>query len=318
MSANSTAWSLKKLATISVSYPLTRSAPSVPGAGRFLSHGGVRGVSVGQLEVRRDLLEIADELLRRGPLQHRQERSERLDREVGLLEVAVALGQLPIAEGRNRVEGLDEEVADLEVLELLLELPKQLLVLLALSHRPAPVAGGRARQRRRAGSRAARGARTAARKSSPRGWTGIPPRRPPPPRAAPIRSGLRSSRAQARLRPGRSRSGRRSARTGSRATCSPRATGWADSAAARPRRGFGRSAPRAHVSAPPATARRRDPVVRRRSAPRRSGTQGAAGRSTTVACARRLTAWRTRAAHTARSRPSRRRRRVSRRAGTSW
>src|SRR4051795_1027002 len=184
ISANSTAWSLKKLATISVSYPLTRSAPSVPGAGRFLSHGGVRGVSVGQLEVRRDLLEIADELLRRGPLQHRQERFERLDREVGLLEVAVALGQLPIAEGRNGVEGLDEEVADLEVFELRLELPEQLLVLLALSHRPAPVAGGRARQRRGAGSRAARGARTAARKRSTRARTGIPPRRSPPPRAA--------------------------------------------------------------------------------------------------------------------------------------
>src|SRR3954452_16722135 len=246
MSANSTAWSLKKLATISVSYPLTRSAPSVPGAGRFLSHGGVRGVSVGQLEVRRDLLEVADELLRCGPVQHRQERSERLDGEVRLLEVSVALGQLPIPEGRDRVEGLHEEVANLEVLELLLELPQQLLVLLALSHRPAPVAGGRARQRRRAESRAPRGARTGARKRSTRGRTGIPPRRSPPPRAAPIRSGPRSSRAQARLRPGRSRSGRRSARTGSRATCSPRATGSADSAAARPRRGLGRSAPRAH------------------------------------------------------------------------
>src|SRR5919108_723081 len=44
-SANSTAWSLKKLPTISLLYPLTKSAPSDLGAGRFLSHGARPGVA---------------------------------------------------------------------------------------------------------------------------------------------------------------------------------------------------------------------------------------------------------------------------------
>src|SRR5512133_950570 len=160
-SANRTAWSLKKLPTISVPTPSQGQRRGVPGAGRFLSHAArrrparpegarrargarasrpdsdgwcprgppprpaaparpplpgpprtrtprrlpsrrqdglrafalpFRSVRVGELEVRRDLLEVADDLLTDGALEHRDERTERLDRELRLVEVAVVLG----------------------------------------------------------------------------------------------------------------------------------------------------------------------------------------------------------------------------------
>src|SRR5438034_2955618 len=166
-SANSTAWSLKKLPTISVPTPSQGQRRGVPGAGRFLSHaarrrptrpeGGrrargarasrrdsdgwcprgprprpaaparprppgpprtrtrrrfpshrqegllalalpFRGVCVAELEVRRDLLEVADDLLADGAFEHRDEGTERLDRELRLVEVAVVLGELAVGE----------------------------------------------------------------------------------------------------------------------------------------------------------------------------------------------------------------------------
>src|SRR6185437_15291439 len=120
-SANSTAWSLKKLPTISVPTPSQGQRRRVPGAGRFLSHGGLGGVGVGELQVRRHLLEIADELVRDGAFQHRQQCPEGLDSELSLIEVAILLREFPVGKRGDRVEGLDEQVRDLELLQLLLE-----------------------------------------------------------------------------------------------------------------------------------------------------------------------------------------------------
>src|SRR5206468_4566155 len=50
------------------------------------------------------------------------------DRELGLVEIAVVLGQLAIPERRDRVQHLDEQIRDLELLQLLLDLVQKLLV----------------------------------------------------------------------------------------------------------------------------------------------------------------------------------------------
>src|SRR6266576_3867224 len=147
-SANSTAWSLKKLPTISVPTPSQGQRRVVPGAGRFLSHaagrrparqaGGAlgvfalrpRGVGVGELEVRRHLPEVPEDVLPDRALQNGDECPHRLDREPRLVEIAVLLGQPAVAERRDRVERLHEQVGNLELLQLLLELTHQLLVVL--------------------------------------------------------------------------------------------------------------------------------------------------------------------------------------------
>src|SRR5262245_41128592 len=98
--------------------------------------GGPGGIGVGQLQVGRDLLEVAENVLARSALEHRQQRTKRLDRQLGLLEVAVLLRELAVAERRERVKRLDEEIRDLELLQLLLEPLDELLVgrLLRLRH----------------------------------------------------------------------------------------------------------------------------------------------------------------------------------------
>src|SRR3954471_6537910 len=106
MSANSTAWSLKKLPTISVPTPLQGQRRVSPARAGFYHMQLLRCVGVGELEIGRDLLEIADELFRSRPLEHRQKRPQRLDRQPRLVEVPILLGQLPVAERRDRVERL--------------------------------------------------------------------------------------------------------------------------------------------------------------------------------------------------------------------
>src|SRR5439155_840848 len=91
------------------SYPLTKSAPSDPGAAGFLSHGApwsAVSASGGRLVSGR----------RAGDLEPR------------LVEVAVLLGEPAVTERRDGVEGLDEDVRHLERLQLLLELLEQLVV----------------------------------------------------------------------------------------------------------------------------------------------------------------------------------------------
>src|SRR5439155_14052167 len=204
------------------SYPLTKSAPSDLGAGRFLSHGAAaraapwlrkrlrpcpadgraraeracrgrpsfpsvglvaapRRVGVRELEIRRDLLEVAYQLVADRTFENRQERTERFYRQPRLLEVAMLLGETPVAERRDGVQRLDEEVGDLELLELGLELPDELLVrrLLRISHPRAPAGGAPTRRRRRGASRARRASRTDARRRSTRGRRGTVRRRSP-------------------------------------------------------------------------------------------------------------------------------------------
>ena len=48
-------------------------------------------VRVGELEARGHALEVADELVGDGPAQHRHERTQRLDRQARLLEIAALL-----------------------------------------------------------------------------------------------------------------------------------------------------------------------------------------------------------------------------------
>src|SRR5256885_1430506 len=127
-SANSTAWSLKKLPTISVPTPSQGQRRVSPARAGFYPMGLLRRFGVSKLEVGRDLLEIAHELVGHIALEHRQQRSQRLDRQVGLIQIPVFLRQLAVAERRNRVERLDEEVGDLQLLQLFLELLHQLLV----------------------------------------------------------------------------------------------------------------------------------------------------------------------------------------------
>src|SRR5689334_19177936 len=212
-SANRTAWSLKKLPTISGFYPLTRSAPRSPRRAQLfitcrLAVGGLGrgGLGVRQLEVRGDLPEIADDALVDGSLQDGEKRAQGLDRQAGLIEVPILLRQLSVAQRRQRVQRLDEEVADLELLQLLLELLDQLLV---ASHRRAPAAGAPARRRRRAPTRAPRAARTGARRRSRRERSGTARRRSPARPARPTRSAPRCGPAPGRPRHARSRSARR-------------------------------------------------------------------------------------------------------------
>src|SRR4051812_6074165 len=128
MSANSTAWSLKKLPTISLPTPSQGQRRVSPARAGFYHMGLLGRVSVGQLEVRGHLLEVPHDLLTRHALEDGQERAQGLDRQPRLVEIAVLLRELPVAERRHGVEGLDEEVGDLELPQLLLELLQQLLV----------------------------------------------------------------------------------------------------------------------------------------------------------------------------------------------
>src|ERR687885_195269 len=93
-SANSTAWSLKKLPTISVLPPYKVSA-ECPRRGQVSITSGLSlgGVGVRELQVRRDLLEVAHELVRDRALEHRHEHPERLDRQPSLLQVAIVFGE---------------------------------------------------------------------------------------------------------------------------------------------------------------------------------------------------------------------------------
>src|SRR3712207_5676082 len=60
--------------------------------------GGADGVRVRELHVRDDLPEVARDLRRDRPLEHREERAERLDREPRLVEVAALGRELVVAE----------------------------------------------------------------------------------------------------------------------------------------------------------------------------------------------------------------------------
>src|SRR6478672_5203924 len=93
--------------------------PSAPILGR---------VRVRKLEIRRHLLEVPNELIARGSVEHGYERPKGLDREASLVEITVLLGEPAVPERRDRVERLDEEVRDLERLQLLFELLHQLVV----------------------------------------------------------------------------------------------------------------------------------------------------------------------------------------------
>src|SRR3954451_20076064 len=127
-SANSTAWSLKKLPTISVPTPSQGQRRVSPARAGFYHMQLLRCVGVGELQIRGHLLEIAQQFVGHGTLQYRQQRPKRLDRQPGLVEVAVVLGQFPVAQGGKRVERLHEQIGDLELLQLFLELAQELLV----------------------------------------------------------------------------------------------------------------------------------------------------------------------------------------------
>src|SRR3954454_1437971 len=128
MSANSTAWSLKKLPTISVPTPSQGQRRVAPARAGFYHMQLLRCVGVGQLQIRGHLLEVAQEFVGHRPFQHRQQRPEPLDRQPCLVELAVVVGELPVAEGGKCVERLYEEVGDLELLQFLLELSQHLFV----------------------------------------------------------------------------------------------------------------------------------------------------------------------------------------------
>src|SRR5947208_10511356 len=249
MSANSTAWSLKKLPTISVPTPSQGQRRVSPARAGFYHMGLLRRVGVGQLEIGRDLLEITNQLVADAALEHRQQRPQRLDRQACLIEIPLLIREPPVAQRRHGVERLDEEIRDLQFLQLLLELPHELLVgrRLLLSHRRAPAAAAPAPRTRPGGSRAARASRTDARRRSPRGLRGTEPRRSPPRPAAPTRSATRSVPGPERPRRARSRSARPSARTGSLATGSLRGAGSAGRAAPRLRPAHARSGRRARA-----------------------------------------------------------------------
>src|SRR5438067_11623249 len=72
-SAKSTAWSLKKLATISVPTPSQGQRRVSPARAGFYHMGLLRRVGVSELEVGRDLLEITHELVGHIALEHRQQ-----------------------------------------------------------------------------------------------------------------------------------------------------------------------------------------------------------------------------------------------------
>src|SRR6266576_5757124 len=128
MSANSTACSLKKLPTISVPTPSQGQRRVSPARAGFYHMGLLGRVGVGQLEVRRDLLEIPQDLLPDHALEDGHQRPQGLDRQPRLAEVTVLLGELAVAQRGHGVERLDDQVGDLELLQLLLELLQQLLV----------------------------------------------------------------------------------------------------------------------------------------------------------------------------------------------
>src|SRR5438128_7367297 len=97
-SANSTAWSLKKLPTISVPTPSQGQRRVSPARAGFYHMGLLRRVGVGELEIGRDLLEITHELVAHGAFEHRQQRTHGLDRQASLIEIPIFLGELAIAQ----------------------------------------------------------------------------------------------------------------------------------------------------------------------------------------------------------------------------
>src|SRR5215210_2333678 len=121
MSANNTACSLKKLATISVPTPSQGQRRVTPARAGFYHMQLLRCVGVSELQVRRHLLEIPDDLLvDGGALEHREQGAQRFDRQPRLVEVSILLGQLPVAERRHRVQRLDDQVRHAKLLQLLL------------------------------------------------------------------------------------------------------------------------------------------------------------------------------------------------------
>src|SRR2546421_1318687 len=98
------------------------------------------GVAVGELEVGRDLPEIAYDVVRDGAFENGQQRTQGFDRELRLVEATVLGRELPVPQRRNGVQHLNEQVGDLQLLQLLLDLVQQLLVApadgrLLLAHR---------------------------------------------------------------------------------------------------------------------------------------------------------------------------------------
>src|SRR6478672_9891934 len=89
---------------------------------------GSRGIC--ELEVCEHLVEVTQRFLRCRALKDGHERPERLDRQVGLREVARLAGQAVVAEQRDRVQRLEQEVGDAQLRELRLKLLDQPLLVL--------------------------------------------------------------------------------------------------------------------------------------------------------------------------------------------
>ena len=159
--------------------------------------------------------------------QQRQQRPHALDRQLGLLEVALLSQQALPAQVHERHDGLEEDVLDPDLLELLAAAPPRSVhdaptpspaSSSAAWRPPRPRTPPRSRPRRRAprAGAARRFARAATRRSRGR------------PAPGPVQASRRSrARPPGTPRAARSRSACRPSRSGSRARCSPRSGGLA-------------------------------------------------------------------------------------------
>ena len=200
--------------------PRTRRRSRVTSARRSFDSGRWRrGVRVGELEVRDDLLDVAPVLLG----EQRAEGPQGVDREPGLLEVARRPARACRRRARRASSTYGRAGPDRPWLfrsSSTSSLRSRLS--LRLAHRPAP-----ARRRSPPSTRPPRGARSAARRRSARGSRATAPRRAPRRPAAPTRPAARSAPAPGSTRRARGRSARPRAPSGSRARGSPRAAGAA-------------------------------------------------------------------------------------------
>src|SRR5207237_3310541 len=124
-------------------------------------------------------------------LQNRDERLQRLDRELRLVEILRLAAQAVVAERGEGVERLQEQVGDLQLRQLGLKLLDQLLLVLRQPGLPFSPA----RRRSPRASRRTRASRSGAPPRSPTGCRDRAPRRSPPPPAGSTRGGARGARA---------------------------------------------------------------------------------------------------------------------------
>src|SRR4051812_37339798 len=180
------------------------------------------GLRIHQLQARDRLVEVADQLGGHDVLEDRGEGGHRVDRELGLAEVAIlprVLGEpeAAIAERRDRYQGLNEDVLDAKSAKLLSELLRDLLLVFrhglarALPGRRSPPCFPRPRA-----------SRSAARRASQQARSDTTPRRAPPRRASSTGSALRCAPGPVGRGHSPDRSARRKGRSGSRATDFPR------------------------------------------------------------------------------------------------